>query len=75
MNSNKYYAQFGEDKILNRIFNKKTGNCVEVGGFDGVTGSNTYFFEKLGWRCLIVEPMGLPPKSSKASRMPLPPKP
>lgn len=57
MNSNKYYAQFGEDQILNRIFNKKTGNCVEVGGFDGVTGSNTYFFEKIGWRCLIVEPM------------------
>lgn len=57
MNSKKYYAQFGEDKILNQIFNKTKGNCVEVGGFDGVTGSNTYFFEKLGWRCLIVEPM------------------
>jgi len=57
MNTQKYYAQFGEDKILNQIFNKKGGNCVEVGGFDGVTGSNTYFFENLGWRCLIVEPM------------------
>lgn len=57
MNSKQYYAQFSEDKILNKIFNKKTGNCVEVGGFDGVTGSNTYFFEKIGWRCLIIEPM------------------
>jgi len=52
-----FYAQFGEDKILNEIFDTKEGTCVEVGGFDGVTGSNTYFFEKLGWRCLIVEPM------------------
>ncbi len=52
-----YYAQFGEDKILNEIFNKKIGTCVEVGGFDGVTGSNSYFFEKLGWRCIVVEPM------------------
>ena len=53
-----YYAQYGEDKILNQIFAGKTdGVCVEVGGFEGVTDSNTYFFEKLGWRCLIVEPM------------------
>ena len=52
-----YYAQYGEDRILNNIFNKKKGCCVEVGGFDGITGSNTYFFEKLGWDCLVVEPM------------------
>ena len=57
MELNKYYAQFGEDKILNQIFNKNEGVCVEVGGFDGITGSNTLFFERLGWRCLIVEPM------------------
>lgn len=54
----KYYAQFGEDKILNDIFKGKTdGICVEVGGYDGITGSNSYFFEKIGWKCLIVEPM------------------
>jgi len=57
METKVFYAQFGEDKILNEIFDKKVGTCVEVGGFDGVTGSNTYFFEKLGWRCLVVEPM------------------
>lgn len=57
MKSKEYYAQFGEDKILDEIFKKKLGNCVEVGGFDGITGSNTYFFENIGWRCLIVEPM------------------
>lgn len=57
MEAYKLYAQYGEDKILNQIFDKKVGTCVEVGGFDGVTGSNTYFFENLGWRCLIIEPM------------------
>jgi FkbM family methyltransferase len=51
-----YYAQFGEDKILNGIFSKKRGTAVEVGGFDGITGSNSYFFERLGWRTLVVEP-------------------
>jgi FkbM family methyltransferase len=57
MEPQNHYAQFGEDKILNDIFHKKVGTCVEVGGFDGVTGSNSYFFEKLGWRCVVVEPM------------------
>jgi FkbM family methyltransferase len=57
MNKVKYYAQFGEDKILNEIFKKKFGICIEVGGFDGITGSNTYFFEKLGWRSIVIEPM------------------
>lgn len=52
------YAQFGEDRILYDLFGRKNeGICVEVGGYDGITGSNSYFFEKLGWKCLIVEPM------------------
>lgn len=54
----KFYSQFGEDRLLYKLFNKKIdGVCVEVGGYDGITGSNTYFFEVLGWRCLIIEPM------------------
>lgn len=58
MSNNQFYAQFGEDRILYDIFNQKQhGVCVEVGGYDGVTGSNTYFFEKQGWKCLVVEPM------------------
>ncbi|OFZ65882.1 MAG: hypothetical protein A2V79_06805 [Betaproteobacteria bacterium RBG_16_56_24] len=58
MADDKFYAQFGEDKILYDIFkNMQHGICVEVGGYDGVTGSNTYFFEKLGWQCLVIEPM------------------
>ena len=53
-----FYSQYHEDVILNKIFKgKKDGVCVEVGGFDGVTGSNTFFFEKLGWKCMVVEPM------------------
>jgi hypothetical protein len=29
---------------------------VEVGAHDGITGSNTYRFEKAGWKCVLVEP-------------------
>jgi FkbM family methyltransferase len=53
-----FFSQFGEDEILERIFEGSApGTCVEVGAHDGVTGSNTYHFELLGWRCLLVEPV------------------
>jgi FkbM family methyltransferase len=45
-----------EDEALSRIFGNHLGVCVEVGANDGVTLSNTYHFEKLGWRCILVEP-------------------
>ncbi len=53
-----YFSQYGEDRLLYELFNKReTGFCIEVGGFDGITGSTTLFFERMGWKCLIVEPM------------------
>lgn len=51
-----YYSQFGEDKILHEIFQKKNGVCVEVGANNGVDDSNSYFFEQLGWTCVLIEP-------------------
>jgi FkbM family methyltransferase len=51
------YSQFREDKILDRIFLDKDGTCVEVGANDGITGSTTYYFEKKGWTCILVEPI------------------
>lgn len=52
-----YFAQFGEDKLLSKIFRDKvSGICVEVGANDGVSDSNTYYFEKIGWKCILVEP-------------------
>jgi FkbM family methyltransferase len=52
-----FYSQFGEDRILADVFrNKGRGLCVEVGANDGVNDSTSYFFEKLGWDCILVEP-------------------
>jgi FkbM family methyltransferase len=52
-----YYSQFGEDKILFELFNNKTsGICVEVGANNGVDDSTSLFFEKAGWKCILVEP-------------------
>ena len=40
-----FYGQHGEDKYLNELFeNKSNGVCIEVGAYDGVYLSNTYFF-------------------------------
>lgn len=53
-----YRAQFGEDRIIWRIFEGKTdGYFIEVGAFDGVSLSNTYFLEQLGWSGLLIEPI------------------
>ncbi len=57
---NKYYSQAKQDKfIFEKIIKKKTkGFFVEIGAFDGITISNTLFFEKyLNWDGICVEPI------------------
>ncbi|NJK92736.1 MAG: FkbM family methyltransferase [Blastochloris sp.] len=34
-----------------------TGICLEVGAYDGITGSATYVFEQRGWVAILVEPL------------------
>lgn len=55
-----YYSQFKQDEYLNNaIFkNKKNGVFIDIGAYDGVLLSNSYFFEKsLGWHGICIEPM------------------
>lgn len=54
-----YYSQHGEDKYIESLFSNLTepGVCIEVGAYDGVLISNTYYFEKKGWRALCIEPI------------------
>jgi FkbM family methyltransferase len=43
---------------LQEIFGEEAeGYCVEIGAYDGRTGSASYLFEKRGWHCLLVEPI------------------
>lgn len=52
-----FYGQFGEDRILADIFRQEGAKaCVDVGANDGVTGSVSLYFERIGWRCVLVEP-------------------
>ena len=53
-----YRAQFGEDRILWQVFHRRMcGYFIEVGAYDGVALSNTYFLEQMGWSGLLVEPI------------------
>ena len=54
-----FYSQAGEDKFLYEHFfsNKHNGTYIELGAMDGISYSNTYFFEKeLGWSGILIEP-------------------
>eukprot|EP00238_Polyblepharides_amylifera_P005495 CAMPEP_0196581074 /NCGR_PEP_ID=MMETSP1081-20130531/32290_1 /TAXON_ID=36882 /ORGANISM="Pyramimonas amylifera, Strain CCMP720" /LENGTH=321 /DNA_ID=CAMNT_0041901171 /DNA_START=63 /DNA_END=1028 /DNA_ORIENTATION=+ len=53
-----YYAQNGEDKMLEEKFwqGKRCGTFVELGGFTGTDLSNSLYFEEtLGWRGVLIE--------------------
>ena len=53
-----YYGQFSTDVLIETYFpNKEEGVCIEVGAADGVKGSNTLYFEEMGWHALCIEPI------------------
>lgn len=51
-----FHSQWGEDRWLAEHFQiPTTGVFVDVGAGDGVRGSNSLYFENLGWRGLCVD--------------------
>jgi FkbM family methyltransferase len=55
-----FYSQVGQDRQLyERFFKDRRGGVfVDVGAYDGVTFSNSLFFERfMGWTGLCVEPL------------------
>jgi FkbM family methyltransferase len=64
-----YQAQHGEDRWLEGLFpGKRDGVFVEVGAYDGVVLSNSYYFEGLGWTGVLVEPDAAKAARCRASR-------
>lgn len=52
-----YFSQVGQDKAVDEILNQKRGGFfTEVGAYDGLSLSNSIFFEKSrGWTGLLIE--------------------
>lgn len=53
-----FKSQFGQDKtLLSLLEGRRNGFFVELGAGNGISLSNSYYFEKvLGWRGLLIEP-------------------
>jgi FkbM family methyltransferase len=54
----KYYSQLGQDKFIDEYLNEKqNGFYIEIGAHDGVSCSNTLFFEEFrNWKGICIEP-------------------
>jgi FkbM family methyltransferase len=54
-----YASQAGQDRVIDRLLGEKSGGTfVDVGGYDGVTGSNTLFLEqRRNWTGILIEPV------------------
>lgn len=53
-----YHSQAGQDKYVEEFFfeGKTEGFFIEIGGHDGITGSNTLFYEKFrNWDGICIE--------------------
>ncbi len=65
----RYTSQAGQDHVVDRLLRgKRGGTFLDIGGYDGVTGSNTLFLEVFrGWTGLLVEPA--PPQLTAARQV------
>lgn len=56
-----YPSQAGQDWVIDRVMKQKRGGTfVDVGAYDGVTGSNSMFFERYrDWTGVMVEPVAV----------------
>lgn len=53
-----FFSQFNQDRFLYENFfqNITNGYFVDIGAYDGVSTSNSLFFEDLGWHGVCIEP-------------------
>ena len=67
----RFFSQAGQDKIIKNHFfrDKKQGFFVEIGAYDGILGSNCYYFEKfLNWTGVAFEPSRIQFEKLKRNR-------
>ena len=67
----KYTSQAGQDKIIKKNFfdGKKNGFFIEIGAYDGISGSNCYHFERfLNWDGIAIEPSNIQFEKLKKNR-------
>lgn len=65
-----FASQAGQDRIIAALLKQKRGGTfLDIGAYDGVTGSNTLYFERsLGWTGVLVEPVATQRSKAEATR-------
>jgi len=66
----KYYSQYKQDMFVYEFVlnQKKDGYFVDIGAHDGISFSNSYFFEQIGWCGICIEPNPIPFNLLKQNR-------
>jgi hypothetical protein len=63
------YSQTGEQQVILDFFRDTPyGVFIEAGGGDGLTYSNTYALELLGWHGVVIEPHQVNAESCRSAR-------
>lgn len=52
-----YFGLNELDRKISEHITKENGVFVELGAYDGINQSNTLYFERKGWRGLLIEPV------------------
>ncbi|MGZ9812529.1 FkbM family methyltransferase [Pseudoroseicyclus sp. H15] len=65
-----YRSQAGQDAVVDSLTGRREGGTfLDIGGYDGVTGSNTLFLERhRGWTGALVEPVPAQLEKARAAR-------
>lgn len=65
-----HFSQAGQDRVVEHLLQGKRGGVfADIGGYDGVTGSNTFYFERfMGWTGILVEPSPVQMRRARACR-------
>lgn len=53
----KYFGLNELDRKISEYVTQESGVFVELGAYDGINQSNTLYFERKGWRGLLIEPV------------------
>lgn len=54
----RHFGLNGLDDLIAQHLSQELGVMVDVGANDGINQSNSLYFERLGWQCLLIEPVG-----------------
>ena len=57
LSDRKFFSQAKEDETIFKYCPESPGKYIDIGSGRPVTGSNSYFFYRLGWRGILVDPL------------------